>query len=301
MRLNQIRDFLAAVESGSIRAAARKLAVAQPTITKSVRSLEAELRVQLLRRSATGIELTAAGRVFFARARVAQSELRKAEAEMAALGGSSVGAVAFGVGALGAVLIVPDAVARFRGQYPRARVRVIEGLSQVLFPMVRDETLDFAVGFRPEGKLDAALRFRALFRSPLVVAARKGHPLVGARSLAELANADWLATSTIGAPGGPLERVFASVGLPGRDPLVRCESYNALVGLLARTDMVAMLQRWWLTQPFARGTIEEIRIVEPLPSPVVGLMTRADSPPTRVAGAMARAVSVVARGLARTA
>ena len=43
MRLTQIRDFLAVVECGGIRAAARKLGVSQPTITKSVRSLQAEL------------------------------------------------------------------------------------------------------------------------------------------------------------------------------------------------------------------------------------------------------------------
>ena len=43
MRLTQIRDFIAVVECGGIRAAARKLGVSQPTITKSVRSLEAEL------------------------------------------------------------------------------------------------------------------------------------------------------------------------------------------------------------------------------------------------------------------
>ncbi|HVQ06677.1 MAG TPA: LysR family transcriptional regulator, partial [Burkholderiaceae bacterium] len=38
MRLTQIRDFIAVVECGGVRAAARKLGVSQPTITKSVRS-----------------------------------------------------------------------------------------------------------------------------------------------------------------------------------------------------------------------------------------------------------------------
>ena len=83
MRLTQIRDVLAVVEAGSIRAAARNLGVAQPTITKSVRSLEAELHVQLLARNARGIVPTPYGRAFFARARVAHSELRKAEEEAA--------------------------------------------------------------------------------------------------------------------------------------------------------------------------------------------------------------------------
>ena len=132
MRLTQIRDFVAVVECGGIRAAARKLGVSQPTITKSVRSLEAELRVQLLGRNARGIVPTASGRAFFSRARVAHSELRKAEEEAAEVGGSSAGAVAFGVGPTFAALVVPQAVALFRRQFPRARVRIVEGSRETI-------------------------------------------------------------------------------------------------------------------------------------------------------------------------
>ena len=77
MRLSQIRDFVTVVESGGIRAAARKLGVSQPAITRSVRGLEAELHTRLLQRTPTGVVLTEPGRAFLARARAAQAELRK--------------------------------------------------------------------------------------------------------------------------------------------------------------------------------------------------------------------------------
>src|SRR6266702_2713306 len=96
MRLSQIRDFVAVVESGGIRAAARKLGVSQPAITRSVRGLEAELHTRLLQRTPTGVVLTEPGRAFLARARAAQAELRKAEEEVDKLG-HAVGPVAFGV------------------------------------------------------------------------------------------------------------------------------------------------------------------------------------------------------------
>jgi DNA-binding transcriptional LysR family regulator len=301
VRLTQIRDFLAVVESGSIRAAARKLGVAQPTITKSVRSLEAELHVQLLGRNARGIVPTASGRAFFARARVAQSELRKAEEEAAQLGGSSVGTVALGMGSVGTVLILPDAVARFRQQFPRARVRVVEGVAHVLLPAVRDETLDFAFGLRPATTIDRTLRFRPLYRSQLVVAARKRHPLGSARSLAELAAADWLTTTTLGLPGGPLAQLFASAGFAPPQPVIQCESYNAVVALLAKTDMLGLMQRRMLSEPFAHEFLQEVAVAEPMPSVTAGIFTRADAPLTRVSAAMARAVAAAARQVARSA
>jgi len=294
MRLTQIRDFVAVVECGGIRAAARKLGVSQPTITKSVRGLEAELHVQLLGRNARGIVPTAPGRAFFSRARVAHSELRKAEEEAAQVGGSSSGTVAFGAGPTFAALVVPEAVARFRAQFPRARVRIVEGLARELLRSVRDETLDFTMGLRTVAELDPSLRFRPLYRSELVVAARKGHPLRNARSLAELSGADWLSTSTFGLPEGPVERLFAGAGLPAPRLAVQCESQNTLVALLARTDMLGILQRRTLA---AAPVLQEIALAESMPSVTAGIYTRADTPLTRVAAAMARAATSVARRL----
>ncbi len=299
MRLTQIRDFLAVVECGGIRAAARKLGVSQPTITKSVRSLEAELHVQLLGRNARGIVPTASGRAFFARARVAQSELRKAEDEAAQSGGSSTGSVAFGAGPAGIALIVPEAVARFREQFPRARVRIVEGLAHLLLPQVRNETLDFVVGLRPIMELDPTFRFRPLYRNELVVSVRKGHPLRHVRSLAELAGGDWLSTSTLDLPGGPIERLFTSAGLPPPRPVIQCESYNIVVTLLAKTDMLGVMQRRMMEEPFARDFLQEIPVADAMPSVTAGIFTRADTPLTRVAAAMAKNVTAVARGLAR--
>jgi DNA-binding transcriptional LysR family regulator len=296
LRLTQIRDFLAVVEAGTIRGAARKLGVSQPTITKSVRGLEAELHVQLLGRSTRGIALTPSGRAFAVRARAAQSELRKAEEEASQLRGA--GSVAFGVGPVGAVLILPEAVALFREQYPTARIRIVEGLAKVLLPFVRDETLDFVMGLQ-ESKVDLAISFRPLYRSQLVVAVRKGHPLRNARWLAQLAGGDWLTTSTLGLPGGPLERLFTSAGLSPPQPVMQCEAYNTVVALLAKTDMLGLMQRRLVAQPFARDFLQEVAIAEPLPSVTAGMFTRADTPLTRVAAAMAKAVVVVSRKLAR--
>lgn len=299
MRLTQIRDFLAVVECGGIRAAARKLGVSQPTITKSVRSLEDELHVQLFGRSARGLVPTASGRAFFARARVAHSELRKAEEEAAEFGGSSAGSVAFGVGPAFAALIVPQAVVRFRQQFPRARLRIVEGLARNLLPSVRDETLDFAMGLKTITAPDPALRFRPLYRNELLVAARKGHPLRDARALGELAAADWLTISTLDLPGGEMERLFAAAGLPPRRPVIQCESHSVMVALLAGTDMLGLMQRRMLREPFAREFLREIPIAEPVPWVTAGIFTRADTPLTRVAAAMVRHVTAVARSLAR--
>ena len=297
MRLSQIRVFLAVVESGSIRAAARSLGVSPPAVTKSLRQLEDELRVRLMDRTQHGVVATAAGRAFVARARVVQSELRKAGEELAHFAGERTGSVAFGVGPTELTLIVPDALKEFRQQFPMVSVRIVEGRRPAWLPLVRDETLDFGVGIRHEVELESGLGFRPLFRSDFVVAGRKGHPLRNARSFARLAEAEWL---TLAPRASVLDQAFSSVGLPPPPPpLVQCESFNGMLAVLAGTDMLTLMARRLLAHSIAREVLQEIPVTERLPQITHGIFTRADAPLTPAAGAMAKSMAAVARGLAR--
>jgi LysR family transcriptional regulator of abg operon len=298
MRLSQIRDFVAVVESGGIRAAARKLGVSQPAITRSVRGLEAELHARLLQRTPTGVVLTQPGRAFLARARAAQAELRKAEEEVDKLG-QTLGSVAFGISPTAATM-VPEAITRFRQQFPQTRVHIAEGLPQLLLPLVRDETLDFAICRRAVVKPDSGLAFRPLFRNDFVVVARKGHPLEKARSLAQIAEANWISLLPPDTPGGPLDRVFSPAGLPVPKQVIQCESYNTAIGLLTKTDMLGLLSRQALGESILRDFLQQIPVAESMPSFIVGMFTRADTPLTQVAGAMAKAFTAAARTLARS-
>lgn len=70
MDLRHLRYFIAVAEEGSLTVAAEKrLHTAQPSLSRQMRDLEAELGCELLTRGAKGIGLTAAGRVFLDHAR----------------------------------------------------------------------------------------------------------------------------------------------------------------------------------------------------------------------------------------
>jgi DNA-binding transcriptional LysR family regulator len=61
MDLNATRMFVGAVQAGSLSAAAARLNLPLPTISRRIRQLEQELKIQLLERSPKGIALTDAG------------------------------------------------------------------------------------------------------------------------------------------------------------------------------------------------------------------------------------------------
>ncbi len=299
MRLSQIRVFLAVVDAGSLRAAARALGVSQPGITKSLRSLEEELHVRLLERSQHGVVPTRAGAAFVAHARTVQSTLRKVDEELAQLAGERSGSVAFGL-SHGAIPIVPPALSRFRQQFPGARIRIVEGVWSTLLPMVRDETLDFIVARPPDDKRDPSIAARPLFQSEMVVAARTGHPQGEARSLADLLDAGWV---TFVPPGslGMLQQAFTAAGLPRPKTLVHCESNSAAIALVAETDLVTLIPRSMLAKPFTGDTIQALALEERLPRQTLSLCRRADARLTPLAAAMVKAVTAAGQRMARSA
>ena len=83
-RLAAMEAFVLVVDSGSFSAAARRLNVGQPAISKTVAQLEDRLGVKLLVRSTRGLAPTEAGLNFYERARRSIEEAD--EAELAARG-----------------------------------------------------------------------------------------------------------------------------------------------------------------------------------------------------------------------
>ena len=75
MKLSTLNALVAAIELGSLRAAARRVGVSQPALTKMIRELEQELAAPLLVRSTTGVTPTAQGKVLYERASLAIREL----------------------------------------------------------------------------------------------------------------------------------------------------------------------------------------------------------------------------------
>src|SRR5215831_7048271 len=61
MDLDATRMFVAVVQAGSLSAAAKRLGTPLPTLSRRIRDLERQLRVQLLERSPRGTKLTDAG------------------------------------------------------------------------------------------------------------------------------------------------------------------------------------------------------------------------------------------------
>src|ERR671910_1146202 len=125
MTLQQLAYFLATVEHGSFSRAARSLYLAQPSLSEQVRSLEAELGVDLFARVGRGVVLTEAGRAFRPEAErvlAALAGAREAVAEVRELTGGTLSIGMFGTAS---GFLLSRLVADFRSRHPSVRLRLV--------------------------------------------------------------------------------------------------------------------------------------------------------------------------------
>lgn len=128
MELRHLRYFVAVAEEETFVAAARRLGVAQPALTRQVHALEKELNVELLERTPKGTRLTPAGEVTLTSAR---HVLRQVDAAVERARGSGRGVVGrcvicAGVRSL-ATGLIGRIVQRVRLEYPGIELRITEG------------------------------------------------------------------------------------------------------------------------------------------------------------------------------
>ena len=108
MKLVALKALVAAVETGSLRSAARQLGLSQPALTKTVRELELELGASLLMRSSKGVQPTAQGKLLFEQALKTLRELETAVGQVHQLGGRMAGELTVGAVPLAVMLLIPE-------------------------------------------------------------------------------------------------------------------------------------------------------------------------------------------------
>jgi DNA-binding transcriptional LysR family regulator len=175
MDLRLLRYFVAVAEELHFGRAAERLHMSQPPLSRAVKQLETDLGTVLLRRSAGGVSLTAAGEVLRQEARLLLEQTDRVRARVGAVAGSatlSVGTLYDSAEADGSRL-----VAAFRERHPAVHVRVRETDLSDPTAGLRAGLADVALTRAPFE--DAGIKTRVLRHDPVGAVLRADDPLAG--------------------------------------------------------------------------------------------------------------------------
>jgi LysR family transcriptional regulator, nitrogen assimilation regulatory protein len=176
MNLRQLEYFVQVAELGSFSKAAVVLDIAQPALSRQVRSLETELRQQLFSRNGRGVALTDAGKRLFDHSVAVLQMVSHAREYLGASRDEPVGRVTIGLPpSIGRQLTLP-VIDRFKKQLSSARLAIVEGLSTHIVEWVTTGRIDIGLVYNPEAQ--PGLEITPLLQEPLglVSHAAKGKP-----------------------------------------------------------------------------------------------------------------------------
>ncbi|SCK14666.1 LysR substrate-binding domain-containing protein [Vogesella sp. LIG4] len=276
MKLQQLQVFVAVAEEKSLRAAARRLDLTQPAVTRTVQELEHDLGVVLMTRSVQGIALTPYGAALKIRALQLLEDARRAREELQQLKGEMRGKVAVSATSTIALTILPLAIQHFQQAAPETELTFLEVRFPEASQKLRDGSIDFIVSHVLPDMLADDLVSLPLFSADFVVMAREGHPLAHARQLAELADAQWATTVPVGGfQHSVMETAFHNAGLPLPRRLIQCSAFAIALGLVSGTDTLVLFSSL-LAKRLAGLGLCQIPLQQPLPALEMSIVMRRD-------------------------
>ena len=281
----RVRHLLAAVSAGSLTAAAESLGISQPALSMSIKALEHDLGVALLKRHRFGVSPTAYADILVGHARSIEAELGQAALRLAQLKQAAAQSVRIGCGPSEASRLLPLALARLRRSQPQVRVFVEYGLSESLMALVARGEIAFALSSVPRNVVQPGLQHEPLFVDSAVVVARVGHPLARRRTLGagDLALYPWVLARRWELERKALDELFAEAGLAPIEPEIETTSATLMKTLVAQSDFLTFVPREMIYWEERTKLLRPLRAIRCAWARHVGLTTRRDTAPTAAA------------------
>jgi LysR family transcriptional regulator, pca operon transcriptional activator len=276
LRLPLLRAVDAVATHGSLLKASAALGVTQPALTKSLHELEDLLQLRLFDRHSRGVRPTAAGVVFVRSARRMLAELRRLDEELDELSGTG-GTVALGALPVAAAGVLPGALVRLRLTQPDVKVRLRQGRTEDLLPLLASGELDLIVGRLYEPAVPDGFASEALWAEPISVLVRAGHPMFqhGPVSAEELRRYELVLPTVTQRVGQEIEHLLSLLGLVPAASL-RSSSYGFIREMLLATDMISVMPRLMMAGDLLRGVLRVVPLPIPAPDRPAGLILPRD-------------------------
>jgi DNA-binding transcriptional LysR family regulator len=280
----QLEAVLALAEYGSFVAAAARLRVSQPALTRSIKRLEAQLGVQLFERSTRRVQITAAGREFAAVAErmlndlgiTVQSVREVAQEHRGLVVISCVMSVAGGE--------LPAMIAAYQVDRPGVEIHVREGVYASILDDVRSGVADFGISYIDE--LPDFAVGTPLGRQTFYAVVPVRHRLAARRSvsLAELTEHPIVALPTESRTRRTIDAAAVTAGLQLRQRVV-VNQIATLLALVAAGVGVGVVPGGAARGPVVGG-LRFIPLAEPRLVRRLGLITLREREPTPVAAGL---------------
>ncbi|HET8746357.1 MAG TPA: LysR family transcriptional regulator [Ramlibacter sp.] len=279
LRLRHLELLVALADAGTMRAAATRLHLSQPALSKMLAEVESGFGARLFERSPQGLAANALGAAVTYRARVILGELARGKDEVDALRTGAEGVLRLGT--LSVTAAVPRAVVQLRRRVPGARVQIQEGRVRELIQRLLHGELDCVFGaITPEvlaSDLLPLLQPEVLLEDELCVLCSTGHGLARSRRVrwGDLQAQPWVAPPKDTLVRQALMTAFLNEGLEPPQPVIEVVS-SVTLGSVLRMDasLLGAVRFDHARDELDRAGVRRLAVAPVVALPALGLYTR---------------------------
>lgn len=290
MDLRHLRHFIAVAEFGSFSRAADKLCLTQPALTRSIKTLEEEVRAQLLDRQPSGVFLTAAGKTLFAHAKYILNENDRALERVRLTASGIVDEITVAVCPLQVCSLFDSAIDDFTAEHPQVSITLIENHVEEAVPLLLEGKVDVVFTTIPETTMPTGLIYERVRPSRFFVYAARSHPLHARKHVSKNELAQWKWVVLDSACAITLARQYFAAGNEGLPTnMIRTNSVALMRSMIVRGGAIG-----FLPETVMDGV--DARILPASDAPVVrqaGLLYRAGSPVKPLVAAFTQGLRVL--------
>lgn len=281
--------FVGVDEVGSLSAASRRLGIAQPNASRSIRRLERSLGVRLLDRGPSGSALTAQGAVLVHWARTVLGSAVQMIDVAAELRSENSAELTVSASMTVAEHLMPRWLGNFRSVFPETTVHLLVNNSSVVFDKVLGNECD--LGFVESPVIPDGLHSLTVAQDSLAVVVHPDHPW--ARRRRHLGKAELASTALlVREPGSGTRTTLDAAlnGFPRVKPLLELGSASAIRTSVAAGIGPAVLSTLAVTQHVESG---ELKVIPVEGLNVDRLLRVVWRPPRRIEGPAADLVRLI--------
>lgn len=178
MELRHLEQIVAVVKARGFNGAARKLGIAQPTLSKSIARLETTLGLQLFDRSTEGTRPTPHGEYLARRAEPLLHEVAALMREVEQRSRGELGQLTIAVGSATHLKPLPEVIRQSAAEFPNLQIVVKRVASDELARQVQEGVCDISFSRAENAEAYPDLMRIKLFTTDVIFVVRPGHPLL---------------------------------------------------------------------------------------------------------------------------
>ena len=262
MDLKQLRTFRAVAELGSLSKAADRLRAAQPALSRHIKLLEHELRVELFIRNGRGMLLTSAGQILLDRTTGLVRQIEQVRDDIQSASGKPSGRVILGLVPTVSAVLSGRLARRIITDLPDISLRIVESYGGHLVEWLHRGEMDLAITYGPAD--DLHLSVHSIGHEDLAVVGPPGSGL-GKRKQVEL---EWLVKQRLILPSishglrALLEKAVARKKLT-LNAMIEADSYRAQIALMEEGLGYTLLPASAIRAELAAQRLEMAALVNP--------------------------------------